>query len=223
MSVEEDKYVVTTNRIRSSLLNRSHPHSIRSHPHLSHSMASSSKHDDQRTHEVSIPLLQDNDDGDHHTSAASSSSHPPRRDVRFAISEDDAEDDAQAQDSDPFVNSQHNSKYPPLPHSLPPSYREAVYKKDPWYKSEVALSLQHYGLICFSGLGTFFRRYWPTSRFAQAGFFIVGLWIIVIVTGPTWDKSARLGWGKSVDEFLVLLSERRKLSSEVANFVVRFP
>ncbi|CAO1637068.1 unnamed protein product [Sympodiomycopsis kandeliae] len=154
--------------------------------------------DDSGNQEVSIPLFSHDDDDDDGQPSTSS-----RRDVRFAIDDEHAEEEEEeANDQDVLITS---SKYPPTtatPDSLPPSYRQAVYKKDPWYKSEVALSLQHYGRICFSSVAMLFAKYWPTSRFAQAGFFIVGLWIIVIVTGPTWDKSAKLGWGKSVDDFL---------------------
>lgn len=160
--------------------------------------------------EVSIPLLQQDPSS---SSGPSSSRRQPPRDSRFAISEDDVDAPSEDDDDDQVAGSgsggygprgdaatSQHTKYPPTsPSSLPPSYREAIYVKDPWYRSEVALSLQHYGRICFGSLAALLRQYWPTSRFAQAGFFIVGLWIIVIVSGPTWDKSAR-GWSKNVDE-----------------------
>lgn len=113
------------------------------------------------------------------------------RDVRFAISEEDAEGPNDVEEG--------GAKYPP-PSSLPPSYNEATHRSDPWYKSEVALSLHHYGRIWLGGSASFIRRYWPTSRFAQAGFFIVGLWILVIVSGPTWDGTGRLGMGKGGED-----------------------
>lgn len=135
------------------------------------------------------------DDGRDHSSAAVPLLHDQeshtQRDTRFAISEEDAE--APEGSDEELDHQQDGNKYPP--NSLPPSYRDAVYASDPWYKSEVALSLRHYAMICFGSIATVVRRYWPTSRFAQAGFFIAGLWVIVIVTGPTWDKSARLSWG----------------------------
>lgn len=142
-------------------------------------------------HAASVPLLDDEE------------SQTAPRDTRFAISEDDAPDPDEADDGGNDVHDPAN-KYPPRDAtSLPPSYRDAVYTRDPWYKSEVALSMQHYGRICLGGVGRGVARYWPTSRFAQAGFFIVGLWLIVLVTGPTFDKTYRLGWGKHGEDVSV--------------------
>lgn len=152
-----------------------------------------SRRSGDRNSEAAAPLL--GDDG----------SNTPR-DTRFAISEEDAEDPYDANREDPGEGDESGPaegaqyKYPPS--SLPPSYRDAIYSsgRDPWYKSEVALSVQHYGRACLSSLMPLLKRYWPTSRFAQAGFFIIGLWLIVIASGPTWDQSTGIKWGKSVDE-----------------------
>ncbi|CAO1617367.1 unnamed protein product [Parajaminaea phylloscopi] len=132
---------------------------------------------------AAVPLLHDQEEHDELRRP---------RDTRFAISEDDVE----AGDDDGDDLDVASNKYPP---SLPPSYGEATNARDPWYKSEFALSLWHYLCIAGSKIASLVARYWPTSRFAQAGFFIAGLWIIVIVTGPTWDKSARLSWSKGFD------------------------
>lgn len=116
-------------------------------------------------------------------------------DTRFAISEEDAGDaHLDVQDDDESEAETSGAKYPP---TLPPSYREVMYVDDPWYKSELALSFRHYLNIALSGIATVIRRYWPTSRFAQAGFFIVGLWMVVIITGSNWDKTSKLTWGKA--------------------------
>lgn len=117
-------------------------------------------------------------------------------DHRFAIDEETAE----TQD---VSNSQHDSpespKYPPS--APPPSYREAtgksllslVYSRVFTPDSMPDFSFLQRGL---SKVWMFLCRFWPTSRFAQVGFFMLGLWLLVIVSGPAFeDAGPRAGAG----------------------------
>lgn len=117
-------------------------------------------------------------------------------DHRFAIDEETAE----AQD---VSNSRHDSlespKYPPS--ASPPSYREAT------GKSIISVicsrifapdSMPDFSFIRRGGSKVWILicRFWPTSRFAQVGFFMLGLWLLVIVSGPAFeDAGPRAGAG----------------------------
>lgn len=90
-------------------------------------------------------------------------------------------------------------KYPPA--APPPSYREATGK---------SLITHHVSKLCssvslpdlsilqrgISRIWIIICRFWPTSRFAQVGLFMMGLWLLVIVSGPVFDDAGpRAGAG----------------------------
>lgn len=119
-------------------------------------------------------------------------------DHRFAIDEETAE--AQAAASNGQSETPDSPKYP-YPPSAPPSYREAtgtsllsaifsrLFSPD---------SLPDVSFIKRGGskVWVFICRFWPTSRFAQVGFFMLGLWLLVIVSGPAFEEAGpRAGSG----------------------------
>lgn len=113
------------------------------------------------------------------------------------------------------------NKYPPS--APPPSYREATGTSR--FKS-LLQSLPFDSAI--DSLRTFSRRawilicrFWPTSRFAQVGVFLVGLWILVIVSGPAFDDAAGAGrpFGYEGDVKMVSsTSTQRIISRELNNY-----
>lgn len=134
-----------------------------------------------------VPLLSHNSEG---------YEEPP--DTRFAIDEETAE--AQGQ-SDNQQGSPGSPKYPYPPSAPPPSYREATGKSFISYVCSRLFSPDSMPDISFlkrggSAVWLFICRFWPTSRFAQVGFFMLGLWLLVIVSGPAFEEAGpRAGAG----------------------------
>lgn len=122
-------------------------------------------------------------------------------DRRFAIDEEYAQEEeahetsrlAPGAEEGGDEGEEDSNKYPPS--APPPSYREAT------GTSRFKSLLQSLPIDSFlEGLKSFSRRawiiicrFWPTSRFAQVGVFLVGLWILVIVSGPAFDDVAGAG------------------------------
>lgn len=154
------------------------------------------------SHQDNVPLL--NQQGDAQDEAP---------DVRFAIDEETGEYSADntvgGEDEHSSSSQRHNShKYPPS--APPPSYREATGK---------SLVTHHVANLCSqvsspdltlvrtaaSWTWTKVCRYWPTSRFAQVAIFMVGLWVLVIVSGPAFeDPGPHSGGGypwAGIDQF----------------------
>lgn len=120
---------------------------------------------------------------------------PP--DHRFAIDEETAE--AQGA-SNGQTDAPDSPKYP-YPPSAPPSYREATGKSFVSIIFSRLFSSDSLPDVSFlkrggSKVWLFICRFWPTSRFAQVGFFMLGLWLLVIVSGPAFeDAGPRAGSG----------------------------
>jgi hypothetical protein len=139
-----------------------------------------------------VPLL--NQDGD---------AHDEQPDTRFAIDEETAEE-AQGVSDLHQVDSPESPKYPPS--APPPTYREATGKSIfsllvPSFLSSVSTPDFSFVKRFGSNIWVFMCRFWPTSRFAQVGFFMVGIWLLVIVSGPAFeDAGPRAGsvypWGQ---------------------------
>ncbi|UZJ51377.1 hypothetical protein CBS101457_000697 [Exobasidium rhododendri] len=124
-------------------------------------------------------------------------------DSRFTIDEENTEDDQTTSQRRP-LDSPDSPKYPPS--APPPTYREATGKSLIsllFTKLSSSISLPDLSFIkrFGSNIWTFICRFWPTSRFAQVGFFMLGLWVLVIVSGPAFeDAGPRAGgiypWGQ---------------------------
>ncbi|KIS66671.1 uncharacterized protein UMAG_04734 [Mycosarcoma maydis] len=132
-------------------------------------------------------------------------------DNRFAIDEDLAEDQPAISPSSP--------KYPPLP----PSYDDTIrvdkreqFKWNPVTWFSISRTTKEHIQACFprtsngelltfstafSGCYRGAMRCWPSNRFAQASVFIIGLWILVLFTGPTLSQidSDNVGTGLHQD------------------------
>ncbi|PWN38246.1 uncharacterized protein FA14DRAFT_188258 [Meira miltonrushii] len=116
-------------------------------------------------------------------------------DVRFTI------DDETGAYGEPSRSSDERNahKYPPA--APPPSYKEATGKSALSLKvsqlfsalSAPDLSILQHALY---KIWSFICRFWPTSRFAQVGMFMAGLWLLIIVSGPAFDEAGpRAGAG----------------------------
>jgi hypothetical protein len=133
-----------------------------------------------------VPLLSQQNEG---------YEEPP--DTRFAIDEETAEaQEAQGQ-SDPQQQAPPDSpKY-----DYPPSYREATGKSlisDVFSRLFSADTMPDMSFLMrgSSKVWLFICKFWPTSRFAQVGFFMLGLWLLVIVSGPAFEEAgSRAGSG----------------------------
>lgn len=121
--------------------------------------------------------------------------HEEQPDGRFAIDDEIGAYNEHGESSRPLEGASASPeayKYPP--NAQPPSYREATGKS--------AISV-HVSQLCSSvsspdfsfvrqGLSQawiFICRFWPTSRFAQVGLFMAGLWLLVILSGPVFDDA----------------------------------
>jgi hypothetical protein len=116
-------------------------------------------------------------------------------DVRFAIDDETGDYGESSR-----LSEEHNAhKYPPA--APPPSYKEATGKSALSLKvSQLLSSLSAPDLSVFqkalSKIWIFICRFWPTSRFAQVGMFMAGLWLLIIVSGPAFDDAGpRAGAG----------------------------
>jgi len=129
--------------------------------------------------------------------------HEEQPDTRFAIDEETAEEAQSAYDHH-HQDTPGSPKYPPS--APPPTYREAtgtslvslIFSR---MFSQVSIPDFSFVKRFGSNVWSFICRFWPTSRFAQVGFFMIGLWILVIVSGPAFeDAGPRAGssypWGK---------------------------
>lgn len=121
-------------------------------------------------------------------------------DTRFAIDEDLAE-------TQPTVNTS-SQKYPPLPPSYDDTIRVDARAQSKWNPAawfSISRTTKEHIQACFprtsqgelltfsaafSGCYKGAMRCWPTNRFAQASVFIIGLWILVLFTGPALTQSA---------------------------------
>lgn len=116
-------------------------------------------------------------------------------DVRFAIDDETGEYGESSHQS--AENNAH--KYPPA--APPPSYKEATGRSALSLKvSQLFSSFSAPDLSVFqhalSRVWIFLCRFWPTSRFAQVGMFMAGLWLLIIVSGPAFDDAGpRAGAG----------------------------
>lgn len=136
-----------------------------------------------------VPLL--NQDGE---------AYEEQPDTRFAIDEETAEEAQGASDRNRNRQESPGSpKYPPS--APPPTYREAtgtslaslLFSK---FLSTISLPDLSFVSRFGSRVWVFICRFWPTSRFAQVGFFMLGLWLLVIVSGPAFeDAGPRAGSG----------------------------
>jgi hypothetical protein len=127
--------------------------------------------------------------------------HEEQLDTRFAIDEETAE--AQGH-SDRHQDSPGSPKYPPS--APPPTYREATGTSLfslIFSRIFSSVSVPDFSFIRRGGssIWSFICRFWPTSRFAQLGFFMMGLWVLVIVSGPAFEDAgpragAGYGWGQ---------------------------
>ncbi len=132
-------------------------------------------------------------------------------DHRFAIDDSLAEEQPAADVSSP--------KYPPLPPSYDDTIRTDARSKSRWNPAawfSISRTTKEHIQACFprtsdgdlltfstafSGCYKGVMRCWPSNRFAQASVFIVGLWILVLFTGPslTQDYSENPGAGLHQD------------------------
>ncbi|CBQ69690.1 conserved hypothetical protein [Sporisorium reilianum SRZ2] len=121
-------------------------------------------------------------------------------DTRFAIDESLAEEQPGVDPSSP--------KYPPLPPSYDDTIRVSARSQSRWNPAAwftISRTTKEHIQACFprtstgelltfstafSGCYKGAMRCWPSNRFAQASFFIVGLWILVLFTGPSLTQSA---------------------------------
>ena len=120
-------------------------------------------------------------------------------DNRFAI------DDSLAEEQPPVDAS--STKYPPLPPSYDDTLRAYAPPQSKWNPAAwftVSRTTKEHIQACFprtsdgelltfstafSGCYTSAMRCWPSNRFAQASVFIIGLWILVLFTGPSLTQS----------------------------------
>lgn len=129
-------------------------------------------------------------------------------DSRFAIDEDTIFD--ADQENSTSATSNHN-KYPPLP----PSYNDATTPSTFWTRHpEITEHFNHFTSRTGEWLGSFPTPFsvwnstkskcysigcWPTNRMTQVGVFLFFLWVLVIVTGPSFEMNegdgARKGGG----------------------------
>ncbi|CDS00311.1 uncharacterized protein SPSC_00794 [Sporisorium scitamineum] len=121
-------------------------------------------------------------------------------DNRFAIDESMAEEQPAADPSSP--------KYPPLPPSYDDAIRVSARSRSRWNPAawfSVSRTTKEHIQACFprtssgelltfstafSGCYKGAVRCCPSNRFAQATFFIIGLWIFVLITGPSLTQSS---------------------------------
>lgn len=120
-------------------------------------------------------------------------------DNRFAIDDSLAEEQPATDTSSP--------KYPPLPPSYDDTIRVDARSQSRWNPAAwftISRTTKEHIQACFprtssgelltfstafSGCYKGAMRCWPTNRFAQASVFIVGLWILVLFTGPSFNQS----------------------------------
>ncbi|CCF49202.1 hypothetical protein NDA11_005860 [Ustilago hordei] len=132
-------------------------------------------------------------------------------DNRFAIDDSLAEEQPAADASSP--------KYPPLPPSYDDTIRVDARSRSKWNPAEwltLSRTTKEHIQAClprtssgdlltwntaFSGCFRGAMRCWPSNRFAQASFFIIALWILVLFTGPslTQTGSDNIGAGLHQD------------------------
>ena len=121
-------------------------------------------------------------------------------DNRFAIDDSLAEEQPAANTSSP--------KYPPLPPSYDDTIRVDARSHSRWNPAawfSISRTTKEHIQACFprtssgdlltfntafSGCYKGAMRCWPSNRFAQASVFIIGLWILVLFTGPSITQSA---------------------------------
>ena len=120
-------------------------------------------------------------------------------DHRFAIDDSVAEEQPAVDASSP--------KYPPLPPSYDDAIRVDAHSRSKWNPAawfSISRTTKEHIQACFprtssgelltfstafSGCYKSAMRCWPSNRFAQASFFIIGLWILVLFTGPSLTQS----------------------------------
>ncbi|GAC98317.1 hypothetical protein PHSY_005910 [Pseudozyma hubeiensis SY62] len=121
-------------------------------------------------------------------------------DTPFAIDEDLAEEQP--------ANTGSSPKYPPLPPSYDDTIRVDSRSKSNWNPVawfSISRTTKEHIQACFprtsqgelltfssafSGCYQGAMRCWPSNRFAQASVFIIGLWILVLFTGPALTQPA---------------------------------
>ncbi|SPO32782.1 uncharacterized protein UTRI_05713_B [Ustilago trichophora] len=121
-------------------------------------------------------------------------------DNRFAIDDSLAEEQPAADSSSP--------KYPPLPPSYDDTIRVDARSRSRWNPAawfSISRTTKEHIQACFprtssgelltfstafSGCYKGAMRCWPSNRFAQASVFIIGLWILVLFTGPSLSQGA---------------------------------
>ena len=129
---------------------------------------------------------------------ASGNAYEEQIDHRFALDEETAESQGTSSER-PTADQAEYPKYPPS--APPPSYRQATGKSHASVVCARVFSidtLPDFSVLTRAGskVWIFICRFWPTSRFAQVGFFMLGLWLLVIVSGPAFeDAGPRAGAG----------------------------
>ncbi|ETS60595.1 hypothetical protein PaG_05452 [Moesziomyces aphidis] len=120
-------------------------------------------------------------------------------DTRFAIDDNLAEEQPALDPASP--------KYPPLPPSYDDTIRVDARSRTRWNPAAwftLSRTTKEHIQAClprtssgdlltfssaFSGCYSVAMRCWPSNRFAQASAFIIGLWILVLFTGPSLSQS----------------------------------